>query len=45
MGLLWFQGKCPEHGGWDRRVYGIMCPICTGKIGRKKQPKPEKDDE
>lgn len=44
MTALWFQGKCPEHGCWDRRVWGVKCPMCQGKMGRKKQPK-EKEDE
>lgn len=42
--MYWFQGKCYDHGGWDKRVYGEKCPCCTGRIGRKKQ-KPEKDNE
>lgn len=38
------NGKCFDHGGWDKKKYGETCPVCSGKIGRKKQPK-EKEDE
>ena len=41
---VWYVGKCPEHGGWDKRQYGEACPVCTGKLGRKPQPKENEDE-
>ncbi len=39
-----YYRNCTQHGHWDVRKYGEICPMCSGKIGRKKQPK-EKEDE